>query len=587
MLQHDKLEFDKKMHEIAYYMVFYNFNPKMPDDMQFLMESDEEDNKETGFYAQAFLYNDKVIISMQETFPGSLKDIYADIDLANDKLSQQYFSARKFYEQVLVLCKARDIDPENIVFTGYSLGGSLTQIMCKKTGLEGVAFAPFGTRHIIENDLIINVDNIPNKKEVRNYGNINDLVYYANIDYHIGKVYFIDTNENETKPRFPEYHFLNHLKNLEDFSEYNAEIHKKFGDIDIIPALFRDFSTKPFGYANMLASKVSNKFSYVYDQVVKPTFELIYNGINVTKEFLPYIKEIIYTDFLEDECDELDIVLNVTDDLLLNSWYPDKAGVLVCNFICGNDILNCGTFSISENKLLSAKYGDFLIIRALAIPVNLALRTIRTDYYEKCTLFDIVRKVAERYNFKVVVPEIFDDFKVDRINQVEETDLGFLHRISKEYGYIFKLTFNEMYFLKMNEYIPIFNIDKSVLKELILNDSGIEKYKGCQINYYNPEKKKLMSVSKGDMSGDILKIRKKFTSMEEGNILAEAILERADLKEITGDMKLKESKADFISGVSFSLSDYGMFNGIYRIRKSVHTLSSDGWATSGKIEKVA
>ena len=96
-----------------------------------------------------------------------------------------------------------------------------------------------------------------------------------------------------------------------------------------------------------------------------------------------------------------------------------------------------------------------------------------------------------------------------------------------------------------------------------------------------------MSVSKGDMTGDILKIRKKFTSMEEGNILAEAILNRADLKEITREIKLKESKEDFISGVSFNLRDYGIFDGIYRIRNSVHTLSSDGWTTSGCVEKVA
>ena len=99
--------------------------------------------------------------------------------------------------------------------------------------------------------------------------------------------------------------------------------------------------------------------------------------------------------------------------------------------------------------------------------------------------------------------------------------------------------------------------------------------------YYDPDKKKLMSVSKGDMTGDIMKIRKKFTSIEEGNILAEAILKRADYKEITGYTVLKEPVADFISGVSFNLNNFGILDGIYRIRKSIHKISSDGWSTKG------
>lgn len=141
-------------------------------------------------------------------------------------------------------------------------------------------------------------------------------------------------------------------------------------------------------------------------------------------------------------------------------------------------------------------------------------------------------------------------------------------------------------FIKMDEYEPTFTIDKSSLHHLELEDDGVRKFKGCQINYFNPDKKKLMSVSKGDMTRDIYKIRKKFTSMEEGNILAEAILKRADFKEVTGWACLKEPLGNFISGVSFNLKDYGFFDGVYRIRKSIHELSSEGWKSIGFLEKV-
>ena len=371
MVKHDKLEFDKKMYEITLHMLHDNSYPKIPENVQFLMVSDEEDNVETGFYAEAFLYNGKVIISIQETNPKSGKDLNTDKQLVIKEVSQQYYPAKKFYEQVLVLCKARNINPENIVFTGYSLGGSLTQIMCSITGLEGVAFAPYGTQLIIENDLIINVDNIPNKKEIRNYGHVDDPIYMINIDNQVGTTYVLDLGQNIFNNGLK---FMHRIQYLKDFELANIYIPKKKGNLN------KNFQ-KP-------KSKSSNKIqhTFVFEKAIKPTFQLIYNGYDVTNEFLPFIKSIMYIDFLEDECDELKIELNVTDDKLLNSWYPDKGGVLECFFKMGNQILKCGKFTISSNNLVSTPFGDFLKISALAIPLNLALRTIRTDYYEKrCT----------------------------------------------------------------------------------------------------------------------------------------------------------------------------------------------------------
>ncbi|MBR1908551.1 DUF2974 domain-containing protein, partial [bacterium] len=149
-------------------------------------------------------------------------DISADGNMYfSKKLPNQYVDAQKFYEKV-----RKDFPNQEIVFTGHSLGGSLAQLMSNKTGHETVTFNAYGVADLLQG-------NINDNLNIRNYGNINDMVFNANIDNQLGKIYMIsDDNKNSNytttsyvgennSGKYPrKYHFTETMGDLEDAVEY-------------------------------------------------------------------------------------------------------------------------------------------------------------------------------------------------------------------------------------------------------------------------------------------------------------------------------------------------------------------------------
>ena len=178
-----------------------------------------EYDKKSGFHGEAFYKDGKVVIAMRGT--NDKDDLANDVDMAKKKLPNQYADAQKFYEKV-----KKDFTNQEIVFTGHSLGGSLAQLMSNKTGHETVTFNAYGVADLLQG-------NINDNLNIRNYGNINDTVFNANIDNQLGKTYMI-SNDNKNvnfitssyagtnnSGKYPKkYHFIETMGDLEDAVEY-------------------------------------------------------------------------------------------------------------------------------------------------------------------------------------------------------------------------------------------------------------------------------------------------------------------------------------------------------------------------------
>jgi len=97
-----------------------------------------------GFEAVSFTNGANIIISYAGTYPLSLGDLAADLELANGIISNQLIQAAEYYLRV-------KNDPANagktISFTGHSLGGGLAALLGVFFGKEAVTFdqAPFAT----------------------------------------------------------------------------------------------------------------------------------------------------------------------------------------------------------------------------------------------------------------------------------------------------------------------------------------------------------------------------------------------------------------------------------------------------------
>lgn len=322
----------------------------------------------------------------------------------------------------------------------------------------------------------------------------------------------------------------------------------------------------------------------------KAKIELKYQNYNVTKDFSPYINEIIYTDFEENSSDELKIRLNDCKNLFKNSWYTDKGTLLSCKIGLRNtdDILNCGKFTIDENELISDISGDEFIIKALAVTITKPLRTIHTRSFNNKTLIQIADELSNSSGFTLCGKLI--NTSLNHITQVNESDIAFLKRLGKKFGYVFKLTNDLLVFMPENEFFnakSIMTLNKENIKSIILKDTCTDTYSKCSVKYFNPREKKLNCYelkNENCADNDTLKITGRFDSLQTASELAKHGL-KAKSKEIKGYITLKKPNLKFIAGINFNLSGYGRYDGKYHVLSTRHRINSQGYEITGEIEK--
>ena len=143
------------------------------------------ENKDTGFYAEAFYKNDKVVIAIRGTDMGRGrselgKDGINDLNLSIKGIPAQYADAEKFYSEI-----KKTFPNQEIIFTGHSLGGSLSQILGSQFGEKAVTFNAFGVGDTYS-------PKFKYTKNIVNYGNSKDIVFTSNIDNQLGKTYVIN-----------------------------------------------------------------------------------------------------------------------------------------------------------------------------------------------------------------------------------------------------------------------------------------------------------------------------------------------------------------------------------------------------------
>ncbi len=336
--------------------------------------------------------------------------------------------------------------------------------------------------------------------------------------------------------------------------------------------------------------------------IAKPTVTLLYNGKDCTKDFSKYLNSLSFTDFEDEQSDELNISLNDSDGYFSSLWYPDKGDKLTCSIDFDGTTFDCGTTTIDENTFDFTLSGDTATIKALATSTNFSVRTNQIKNHSGKTLRQIADEIGKRYGFTVLGEG--GEEKVGSIVQKNESDIAFLKRVSKLYGYIFNIKNNYLSFIKIDSLIsqdPLFTLDKTDCKNISLSDSVTKLYGKCRVQYFDSKSKSLKTytaVGNTEIT-DTLNIYKKCNSLNEAVQIANSALKQGS-KEITGNIEvslpvkttppsapLQERGINslFMAGVNFNLTGIGRFEGTYHIKSSKRTIDSTGLRIQGEIQK--
>lgn len=172
----------------------------------------DNSSKNKDFNAKVYKQGNRIVISIAGTNMESKNDINNDRAIFLNHIPSQYGDAERLYNQV----KAKYPNAQ-IESTGYSLGGTLSNLLSHRTGIKSTAIAPIGSQHIVNKHKdYFKYDG----SNITTYGRKGDAFFNKNINRQSGEIYIIPDMPKEYSKEISSQHLL-HNYNPYDF--YQAQ----------------------------------------------------------------------------------------------------------------------------------------------------------------------------------------------------------------------------------------------------------------------------------------------------------------------------------------------------------------------------
>jgi hypothetical protein len=112
--------------------------------------------------------------------------------------------------------------------------------------------------------------------------------------------------------------------------------------------------------------------------------------------------------------------------------------------------LDCGSFEIDSVDFAGPP--DTVTIKALSIPISSSIKNSeKTRAWEDATLQKIAQDIADGAGLELMY-EVEDDIQLDRVDQEEKSDMGFLLELCVQYGVALKVTDNKVILFEEEAY---------------------------------------------------------------------------------------------------------------------------------------
>lgn len=323
-------------------------------------------------------------------------------------------------------------------------------------------------------------------------------------------------------------------------------------------------------------------------QDFEPDFKIVFAGKDITTDVSQDIVSLSYSDFIDGQSDECTVIFSNIDGKWFNDWYPNKGDALQISLGYKDQLIEYSKCEIESIEF--KRFPDEVTITALSTGIKKAVRTRKSKAFDGKTLKAIAEEIAKAHGFKVV-GEI-KDITIKRATQYQETDVGFLLRLSKTYGHTFKIVDNQLVFTSLEE-IKKGDVNRVLSYEDMLEFSITDKIKDvakeAEVRKQDVKQKttaKKRVLAEGETSYDMKVIHTNYGSAEEGQAKAKAALAEENEDKTVAEIRLVGDPT-LVAGAVITLTDIGKLSGDYYINESRHEYdSNEGYTTALTIKSI-
>ena len=318
--------------------------------------------------------------------------------------------------------------------------------------------------------------------------------------------------------------------------------------------------------------------------------ELIYEGVDISREIQDDLLSFTYNDNESGKADDIAIRLKDDRGLWRGDWFPAKGDKIRARIIHSTGTLDCGQFEIDD--IVCSGPPKIFEIRGVSVPLNPSLRRDPRDrVWEDAELSTIASEIAGEGGISLIY-DVASDPRYDRIDQREESNLAFLHRLCEENSLNLKITDSRLVVFDQSVYEQrgselTYVEGRDNILGYSFRTQAFDLYKSCTAAYYDPETEELIEVTFEDETiqrGQQFTIRNRMGSFAEAERVARAELRRRNRNETTCYFQTVGDTRHY-AGMVISLQSYGAFNGNYLIESVTHRVEN-GYTLENKLRQV-
>lgn len=309
---------------------------------------------------------------------------------------------------------------------------------------------------------------------------------------------------------------------------------------------------------------------------MKPLIEIEYEGVDATRILVGRMLRASVVERFNERLSEVRLSFDDRDAVWRGDWFPRTEDRVKLRLGYENRVRDFGEYVVNEVSYSGDGGGEVIEISATATGEKMYVR--RWKSYHNRTLKSVVNEVAERNGYRVVgevgLMRVFDA-------QVGESDLSFLHRLARRYGYVLKVESGAIVFYERGEIaasVSVVTIQRKWVKNYRFEDRAIGKYNKCVVKAFDSKKRQVYEGVAGEGEPILYVVENGIDSASEATKRASEVLKEVNRKKTLCDIGVI-GDTRILSGMAVELRDFGVFDGKYVVEETEHVLDRGGYET--------